>query len=335
MGPSRGQAPLGHHLDGQLGGTREITGCSGRGFTDDQVLRRAATETDGQGIEQVAFGVEVPLIDRELLGDSEGAPGGQDRDLGHGVGMLREEGNECVPCLVDSHGPLLFGEQCIGPVASAQQHTIPGLVDVGGVDDVAIVADGDDGGLVDQVGEVRPRESGGGPGHGVEVDVGSQVLALDVHGQDAGALALIGQRISTTIEATWAEQAGSEQFGTAMVNATTTPVVGSPSISARKLIEGLLALVVGSEGEPSRGWPMASISSMKMIEGARLRASAKRSLTRDAPTPTNSSTKLEPVNARNGTPALAGHGSGHERLAEVPGGPTIRTPRGPTAPARA
>jgi hypothetical protein len=79
---------------------------------------------------------------------------------------------------------------------------------------------------------------------------------------------------------------------------------------------------------------MASISSMKMMEGARLRASANRSRTRDAPTPTNSSTKLEPVTEKNGTfasPATARASS----VLPVPGGPTMSTPRGTSAPTRA
>mmetsp|Transcript_96578 Transcript_96578/g.171706 ORF Transcript_96578/g.171706 Transcript_96578/m.171706 type:complete len:229 (+) Transcript_96578:882-1568(+) len=41
--------------------------------------------------------------------------------------------------------------------------------------------------------------------------------------------------------------------------------------------------------------PTASISSMKMIEGALARACAKRSLTLDGPTPTNISMKSEPL----------------------------------------
>ena len=78
---------------------------------------------------------------------------------------------------------------------------------------------------------------------------------------------------------------------------------------------------------------MASISSMKMMAGARLRASANRSRTRDAPTPTNSSTKLDPVTEKNGTlasPATARASS----VLPVPGGPTISTPRGTIAPTR-
>ena len=70
---------------------------------------------------------------------------------------------------------------------------------------------------------------------------------------------------------------------------------------------------------------------MKMIEGARLRASANRSRTRDAPTPTNISTKLEPVTEKNGTSASPATARASSVL-PVPGGPTISTPRGTTAP---
>ena len=79
---------------------------------------------------------------------------------------------------------------------------------------------------------------------------------------------------------------------------------------------------------------MASISSMKMIEGARLRASANRSRTRDAPTPTNSSTNADPVTDRNGTCASPATARAM-RVLPVPGGPTMSTPRGPVAPAAA
>ena len=84
---------------------------------------------------------------------------------------------------------------------------------------------------------------------------------------------------------------------------------------------------------PARRWPIASISSTKMMHGARLRASANRSRTRAAPTPTNSSTKLDPVTEMNGTAASPATARASSVL-PVPGGPTISTPRGATAPSR-
>ena len=81
----------------------------------------------------------------------------------------------------------------------------------------------------------------------------------------------------------------------------------------------------------SRLLPMASISSMNTIQGAFFFASSKRSRTREAPTPTNISTKSEPAREKNGTcasPATAFASS----VLPVPGGPTSSAPFGSFAP---
>ena len=54
----------------------------------------------------------------------------------------------------------------------------------------------------------------------------------------------------------------------------------------------------------------------------------------DAPTPTNISTKLDPLRAKNGTPASPATALASS-VFPVPGGPTMSTPLGPTAPALA
>ena len=77
----------------------------------------------------------------------------------------------------------------------------------------------------------------------------------------------------------------------------------------------------------------ASISSIKTIQGAFLLALPKRSLTREAPTPTNISTKSEPEILKNGTPASPATAFAIKVL-PVPGGPTKSTPLGILAPTR-
>ena len=75
----------------------------------------------------------------------------------------------------------------------------------------------------------------------------------------------------------------------------------------------------------------ASISSMNTIQGEFFFASSNRSRTREAPTPTNISTKSEPEMLKNGTfasPAMALA----RRVLPVPGGPSRRTPLGILAP---
>jgi len=66
---------------------------------------------------------------------------------------------------------------------------------------------------------------------------------------------------------------------------------------------------------------------MKMMQGACFFACSNMSRTREAPTPTNISTKSEPEMVKNGTfasPAMALA----SRVLPVPGGPTMSTPRG-------
>src|ERR671927_164226 len=70
---------------------------------------------------------------------------------------------------------------------------------------------------------------------------------------------------------------------------------------------------------------------MKMMQGAFFLPCSKRSRTRDAPTPTNISTKSEPLIEKNGTfasPATARASS----VLPVPGGPISSTPFGNPPP---
>ena len=85
--------------------------------------------------------------------------------------------------------------------------------------------------------------------------------------------------------------------------------------------------------ESARDCPMASISSMKMMQGAFFLACSNMSRTRAAPTPTNISTKLDPVMKKKGTPASPAVALASIVL-PVPGGPTRRTPFGSFAPKR-
>jgi hypothetical protein len=76
---------------------------------------------------------------------------------------------------------------------------------------------------------------------------------------------------------------------------------------------------------------MESISSTKTMAGDCLRAVAKRSRTRLAPTPTNISMKSEPDTEKKGTPASPATARASIVL-PVPGGPTNKMPLGIVAP---
>src|SRR5579859_4592665 len=70
---------------------------------------------------------------------------------------------------------------------------------------------------------------------------------------------------------------------------------------------------------------------MKMMQGEFCLACSNRSRTREAPTPTNISTKSEPEIEKNGTPASPATARASSVL-PVPGGPYRRTPLGIRAP---
>ena len=91
------------------------------------------------------------------------------------------------------------------------------------------------------------------------------------------------------------KRASSSTSGLFVAPMTTMPFVTSnPSISLKSWLR-----VCSLSSFPPRTFsllfPMASISSINMMQGAFESASLKRSLTLEAPTPTNISTKLEPL----------------------------------------
>ena len=104
-----------------------------------------------------------------------------------------------------------------------------------------------------------------------------------------------------------------------------------PSISTRSWLS-VCSRSSWPPPSPAPRWrPTASISSMKMRQGACFLPWSKRSRTREAPTPTNISTKSEPLIEKNGTSASPATARA-SRVLPVPGAPTRRTPLGMRPP---
>ena len=104
-----------------------------------------------------------------------------------------------------------------------------------------------------------------------------------------------------------------------------------PSISASNALSVCSRSSFPPPYRESRLLPIESISSMNTIHGAFSSACLNKSLTLEAPTPTNISTKSEPESEKNGTfasPATAFA----RRVLPVPGGPTNKAPFGSFAP---
>ena len=124
------------------------------------------------------------------------------------------------------------------------------------------------------------------------------------------------------------KRAGSKTSGR-LVAATTI----MPSEPSKPSISTSIWLSVCSRSSwpppiPAPRWrPTASISSIKIIQGEFFLACSNMSRTREAPTPTNISTKSEPEIKKNGTSASPATALANN-VFPVPGGPIIRTPFG-------
>ncbi len=127
-------------------------------------------------------------------------------------------------------------------------------------------------------------------------------------------------------------KAGSSTSGRLVAAITITPSFASkPSISTSSWLRVCSRSSCPPPNPAPRWRPTASISSMKMMQGAFFFACSNISRTREAPTPTNISTKSDPEIVKKGTlasPAIALA----SRVLPVPGLPVINTPRGMRPP---
>jgi len=129
-------------------------------------------------------------------------------------------------------------------------------------------------------------------------------------------------------------RAGSRTSARLVAAMRMTPSLDSnPSISTRSWFR-VCSRSSCPPPRPAPLWrPTASISSIKMIQGAFFLPWANRSLTREAPTPTNISTKSDPLMVKNGTPASPATARDNS-VFPVPGLPTSSTPLGIRPPSR-
>ena len=128
--------------------------------------------------------------------------------------------------------------------------------------------------------------------------------------------------------------AGSSTSGRLVAAMRMTPSLDSkPSISTRSWLR-VCSRSSWPPPMPAPRWrPTASISSTKIRHGALALPCSKRSRTREAPTPTNISTKSEPLIEKKGTPASPATARA-KCVLPVPGGPIIKTPLGIRPPRR-
>jgi hypothetical protein len=159
-GPDLGrEAPFPHHPGGQASSSGEVVSRSGRWLPQDDDLRGPAAQPHCQRIGEVALGVQVAFGLRQLLGHPECRTAGEDGDLRHRVGVVRQGSDERVTGFMDGDRALFLGQQGIGAIAPADQQAVPRRGEVGCGQDIPAIAHGVDGRFVHEVGQIGARES--------------------------------------------------------------------------------------------------------------------------------------------------------------------------------
>ena len=166
----------------------EIVGGAGGDRAELDLLGRAATE---QGIviviEQLLSGLQIAVLVGEVERVAERPAARHDRDAMDAVDPRQHLGAEGVAGLVVGDDALLVVvEHAAG--LGAGDHALERVVEVGGVDPVAVAARGEDRRLVADVGQVGAGQAGGLAGDEVEVDIADGlVAAVDAQDLDASA----------------------------------------------------------------------------------------------------------------------------------------------------
>ncbi len=216
-------------------------------MTEDDLLGDAPAHRPADDVFEVLLRVGVPLF-RKAPGDAECHASRQDRDLVQRVGVGQHGGEDGVATLVDGGRPLLFAAEHQALATSTHDDAVAGVLEVDPLDLLAATANGEQRGLVDEVGEVGATHARRGLRHDLEVDVGAHPLVAAVHLQDGEALFVLGQRHDDrAVEAAGTQQCGIEDVGPVGGGEDDDALAGLEAVHlGEHLVERLLALVVAA-----------------------------------------------------------------------------------------
>ena len=214
----------------------------------------------------------------------------------HGVGVVQCRGHQGMPALVVGGDLLLLVVHQPGPLLRPRDNSVDRLVQRAGIDDLAVITGGEQRCLVEDVGEVGAGESGCAARDRKQVHVVAEWLAAGVHLQDLVPAFEVGRLDrDLPVEPARTQQRGVEDVRP--VRRRDEDHVGLDVEAVhldQQLVQRLLALVV-TAAKPCSAMASDGVDLVDEDDGGAFSlASLNRSRTREAPTPTNISTKSEP-----------------------------------------
>src|SRR4030095_5058101 len=154
-----GHSVLRHHEAGQLGRALEVVVRAGRRLPVDEPLGDAPAQEHRDPVLQLAPGHQEALLRRQLVGHPErGDPARDDRDLVDGIGVGDRGGDQRVAHLVMGDDITLLLGQYTALLLEPGDDTVDGLLEVGHLDRVLLLARRQQRRLVDNVCQVCARK---------------------------------------------------------------------------------------------------------------------------------------------------------------------------------
>src|SRR5579885_1772263 len=204
-----GHAEVGHHAPGQGAGLLEVGLRARAELAGDDLLGHPATHHGGDAVQQLGAGDGQGVALGHVPGEAPGVAPGHDGQLAHPVGAGQGGGGHRVAGLVEGDAVAVLGRQDAGVALGAGHHTLDGLEHVLGLHLGGPPAGGEEGGLVDHVGQIGAAEAYGALGHRGHVDLRGQRLAPGVDLEHALTAPDVGTvDAHPAVEATGAQQGG-------------------------------------------------------------------------------------------------------------------------------
>ncbi len=241
-------AEFGHHAPSQVGDLLDVVCGAGGDLSEHQLLGHPPTQRHHHTVVELSSRGEVAILLRQGQRPAQRLPPGHDRHSMHRVGVVEHPTQHRVPGLVIGDGELVGLRHHPAVTRGARHHTVDRLGQVGFGNLVAPLPGGQDGSLVDHVGQVGAGETGGTSGEYLQVDPVGERLALRVHLEDGKATGQVGKvHHHLTIEAPGTKQRRVEDVGP--VGRRHQDHTGGriePVHLHQQLVEGLLAFVVAA-----------------------------------------------------------------------------------------
>ncbi len=243
-----GHAPLGHHLAGDVGGTLDVVGCTGRYLlgTVDQLFRQTATVQAGDHGLQMLLGVAPAILLRQVHGHTQRTAARNDGDLVDRVMIRYHATNDGVTRFMISRHLLLGLFHHHGATFCAHHDLVLRLLELGHGHHTAALARREQSGFVDQVGQIGAGETRSTAGNQRRVDVIRQRHLAHMHLEDLLAATHIRQTDhDLTVETTRTQQCRIQYVRTVGSGDDDDAFIALKAVHLdQHLVQGLLAFIV-------------------------------------------------------------------------------------------